>query len=497
MSGRIPPPPPTVTADPLSTANISIRRVVKTHSPIIVGAGPSGLAVAASLHRLSVPSIILERSDGIADLWRHRAYGRLFLHLPKAFCQLPHLPFPAHFPTYPSKADFLQYLHSYAHHFSLHPIFGCTVVAAHFDPAVSLWRVTTVWHHLSDQPVQSHSPSQMSESLSESSRSTSEESVGSSAEPEELEVVEYVSPWLVVASGENAEPVVPKLKGREEFKGSVLHSSEYKNGKAYMGKRVLVVGCGNSGMDLCLDLCEHGAMSFMSVRSGVSSPSTPPIVWFSSLDCPELRGWKNNDLFSDYDLLLLSCIVHVLPREMFGASTFGLAMKLLKWLPLRMVDMFLLMVVRMVIGNTEKYRLKRPELGPLEIKIMTGKTPVLDVGALTLIKNGRIQIVPEVESLTSNGAKFVDGREMGYDSVVFATGYRSNVATWLKDSDFISEDGKPKTPFPHGWKGKNEIFYVGFTGRGLPGTSADAIKIALDIAESWKKKNPESQNFVL
>nr|XP_029122962.1 indole-3-pyruvate monooxygenase YUCCA8 [Elaeis guineensis] len=409
MSGRIPPPPPTVTVDPLGTPNIPIRRVAEARSPIIVGAGPSGLAVAASLHRLSVPSIILERSDGIADLWRHRAYGRLFLHLPKAFCQLPHLAFPAHFPTYPSKADFVQYLHSYAHHFSLHPIFGCTVVAAHFDPAVSLWRVTT---------------------------------------PEELlEVVEYVSPWLVVATGENAEPVVPKLKGREEFKGSMLHSSEYKSGKEYKGKRVLVVGCGNSGMDLCLDLCEHGAMPFMSVRSAV----------------------------------------HVLPREMFGTSTFGLAMKLLKWLPLRMVDRFLLTVARMVIGNTEKYGLKRPELGPLELKNITGKTPVLDVGALTLIRNGRIQIVLEVESLTSNGAKFVDGREMGYDSVVFATGYRSNVTTWLQDSDFISEGGKPKTPFPRGWKGKNGLYCVGFTGRGLPGASADAIKIALDIAESWKK----------
>ncbi|XP_073100816.1 indole-3-pyruvate monooxygenase YUCCA8 isoform X2 [Elaeis guineensis] len=458
MSGRIPPPPPTVTVDPLGTPNIPIRRVAEARSPIIVGAGPSGLAVAASLHRLSVPSIILERSDGIADLWRHRAYGRLFLHLPKAFCQLPHLAFPAHFPTYPSKADFVQYLHSYAHHFSLHPIFGCTVVAAHFDPAVSLWRVTTVWHHLSGRPVQSNSPSQMSESLSESSRSTSEESVGSSAEPEELlEVVEYVSPWLVVATGENAEPVVPKLKGREEFKGSMLHSSEYKSGKEYKGKRVLVVGCGNSGMDLCLDLCEHGAMPFMSVRSAV----------------------------------------HVLPREMFGTSTFGLAMKLLKWLPLRMVDRFLLTVARMVIGNTEKYGLKRPELGPLELKNITGKTPVLDVGALTLIRNGRIQIVLEVESLTSNGAKFVDGREMGYDSVVFATGYRSNVTTWLQDSDFISEGGKPKTPFPHGWKGKNGLYCVGFTGRGLPGASADAIKIALDIAESWKKKYPERKNFVL
>ncbi|XP_073109329.1 indole-3-pyruvate monooxygenase YUCCA8-like [Elaeis guineensis] len=414
--------------------------------PIIVGAGPSGLAVAASLRRLSVPSVILERSDGIAELWRHRTYDRLSLHLPKAFCQLPHLPFPSHLPTYPSKADFLCYLHSYAHHFSLHPFFGCTVVAAHFDPTESLWRVTTV----SDLSLQSNPPSQWtwSDSLSESSHSTSE--MGG------LEVVEYVSPWLVVASGENAEPVVPELNGREEFKGSMLHSSKYRSGKEYKGKRVLVVGCGNSGMEMCLDLCECGAVPFMSVRSGV----------------------------------------HVLPREMFGTSTFGLAMKLLKWLPVRLVDRFLLMVARMVIGNTEKYGLKRPEVGPVELKNATGKTPVLDVGALSQIKKGRIQIVPEVESLTSNGAKFVDERELEFDSVVFATGYKSNVPTWLKDTDFFSEDGKPKTPFPHGWKGDDGLYSVGFTGRGLLGASADAIKTALDIAESWKNY-PESKHFIL
>ena len=78
---------------------------------------------------------------------------------------------------------------------------------------------------------------------------------------------------------------------------------------------------------------------------------------------------------------------------MFGTSTFGLAMKLLKWLPVRLVDRFLLMVARMVIGNTEKYGLKRPEVGPVELKNATGKTPVLDVGALSQIKKGRIQVV--------------------------------------------------------------------------------------------------------
>lgn len=84
--------------------------------------------------------------------------------------------------------------------------------------------------------------------------------------------------------------------------------------------------------------------------------------------------------------------VHVLPREMFGASTFGVAMKLLKWLPIKVVDRLLLLVAKMVLGDTEKHGLRRPKLGPLEIKSVTGKSPVLDVGAWSFIKSGNIKV---------------------------------------------------------------------------------------------------------
>lgn len=213
--------------------------------PIIVGAGPSGLAVAATLSRHAVPFTVLERSDGIADLWTNRTYDRLRLHLPKVFCELPHARFPPDFPTYPTKHDFLQYLRSYAARFAVAPLFGRTVTRARYDAEASLWRVTAV-------------------------SSSSSAAAGGGAAAETTTETEYVSPWLVVASGENAEVVVPTVKGRERFGGEVLHSSTYRSGERFKGMRVLVVGCGNSGMEMCLDLCEHGAMPFMSVRSGVS-----------------------------------------------------------------------------------------------------------------------------------------------------------------------------------------------------------------------------------
>ncbi|OAY80889.1 putative indole-3-pyruvate monooxygenase YUCCA4 [Ananas comosus] len=410
---------------------------VAVEGPIIVGAGPSGLAVAASLRVLSVPFVVVERSEGLAELWRTRTYDRLSLHLPKRFCHLPHLPFPRHFPTYPSKSYFLHYLHSYASRFRLAPHFRRAVTHARFDRAVSLWRVTALERRGAADPSPSPSPSSSSNSTSE-----------------EKEYVEYVAPWVVVATGENAEAVVPETKGRELFTGRVVHSSEYRSGEEYSGGKVLVVGCGNSGMEICLDLCEHGAMPFMSVRSGV----------------------------------------HLLPRDMFGTSTFGLVTKLLQWLPIKLVDRILLLAAKMVLGDTEKYGLKRPNLGPLETKHITGKTPVLDVGTLALIKAGKIQIVREVESLTSNGARFVDGSEKRFDAVIFATGYKSNVPLWLQDCDFFTADGKPKSPFPNGWKGENGLYCVGFTGRGLHGAGQDAVKVAQDIAQKWTNLSHNNNN---
>lgn len=85
--------------------------------------------------------------------------------------------------------------------------------------------------------------------------------------------------------------------------------------------------------------------------------------------------------------------VHILPRQMLGKSTFGLSMWLLKWLPMRLVDHLLLIVSRFMLGDTAKFGLDRPKLGPLELKNLSGKTPVLDVGTLAKIKSGDIKVL--------------------------------------------------------------------------------------------------------
>ncbi|KAK8654163.1 hypothetical protein V6N13_128136 [Hibiscus sabdariffa] len=364
--------------------DLSKRKWTLVNGPVIVGAGPSGLATAACLRDQGVPFVVLERAECIASLWQNRTYDRLKLHLPKQFCQLPKLPFPRDFPEYPTKKQFIGYLESYAKHFDINPKFNECVQSASYDETSGFWRVKTVSNKAK---------------------------------------FEYIAAglwWLP-------------------------------------GQKVLVVGCGNSGMELSLDLCNHNASPSMVVRSSV----------------------------------------HVLPREVFGKSTFEIAVSMMKWLPLWLVDKLMLVLAWLVLGNVEKYGLKRPAMGPLELKNTRGKTPVLDIGALEKIKSGDINVVPGIKRFSYKQVELVNSEKLDIDSVVLATGYRSNVPSWLQEGEFFCKNGFPKAPFPHGWKGKAGLYAVGFTRRGLSGAASDAIRIAQDIAKLWKDETNQHKNIAL
>ena len=127
-----------------------------------------------------------------------------------------------------------------------------------------------------------------------------------------------------------------------------------------------------------------------------------------------------------------------MPREILGKSTFEVAISLMKWLPLHMVDKMLLIIARLVLGNTEKYGLKRPCTGPLQLKNAAGKTPVLDIGALQKIRAGEIKVVTGIKKFRQGAVELVNGEVLEIDSVILATGYRSNVPSWLKVSRFFN-----------------------------------------------------------
>jgi indole-3-pyruvate monooxygenase len=201
---------------------------------VVVGAGPSGLSVAATLTNQSIPYIILERENCFASLWKKYSYDRLHLHLKKQFCELPHKPFPPSFPSYISKEKFLQYLDDYVSHFKINPLYHRTVESAEYDEGSEKWKVKAM-------------------------------------NKDSGEVEEYDGKFLVVASGETSDPFVPEIEGLKSFPGKVIHSTGFKNGKEFKDENVLVVGSGNSGMEIALDLINNGAKTSIVVRSPVIS----------------------------------------------------------------------------------------------------------------------------------------------------------------------------------------------------------------------------------
>ncbi|KAG0581308.1 hypothetical protein KC19_4G241700 [Ceratodon purpureus] len=386
---------------------------------IIVGGGPSGLAAAACLKSKGVPSLIIEKSDGIGSLWKYKAYDRLHLHIPKQFCELPLYPFPEDYPLYPNRQQFVTYLENYFHHFEMKALFNTKVNTAEYDAEFECWKVNV----------------------------ESSGKVGKDAG------MQLCARWLVVASGENAEAVSPAMAGLKDFHGPVVHSSNYKTGADYTGQRVLVVGCGNSGMEIALDLANFNANPSLVVRSPV----------------------------------------HILPREIFGTSTFAVAMRMMKSFPLWFTDMLLVWYTWAMLGDTTVYGFQRPKDGPMTIKCKQGKTPILDVGTFAKIKSGDIKVFPGVDHLTPHGACFENGESRDFDAIVLATGYRSNVPQWLKDDGgFFSEEGLPKNPSQGTWKGERGLYVAGLGRKGILGATFDAKNIAEDISRAYIAAELES-----
>lgn len=201
---------------------------------VIVGAGPAGLATSACLNKHSIPNIVLEKDDCHAPLWRKKTYDRLKLHLSKEFCNLPHMSFSSDLPTFVPRVGFLRYLDDYVTHMKIDIRCNRYVDDASYDVNGGKWRV----------------------------------SVKGTTSFVDDEI--YVADYLVVATGENCEAYIPKINGLESFEGEYIHCSNYLNGRPWYNKNVLVVGSGNSGMEISYDLSTWGANTSIVIRSPVS-----------------------------------------------------------------------------------------------------------------------------------------------------------------------------------------------------------------------------------
>ncbi|KAG0465246.1 hypothetical protein HPP92_019410 [Vanilla planifolia] len=191
-------------------------------------------------------------------------------------------------------------------------------------------------------------------------------------------------------------------------------------------------------MEIAFDLCSHGALPSISVRSEF----------------------------------------HVASREIIH---FG--MLLLKYrLPLSLVDKIVLALCKLMYGDLSKYGIIRPKEGVFFLKATEGRSAVIDVGTVKKIKTGDIQVLPGVSTIEGDRVVFSNGSSHYFDAIIFATGYRSVANNWLKDDgQLLNAKGLPTRRFPNHWKGDNGVYCVGFGNRGLDGISSDAKLVANDI----------------
>jgi len=328
---------------------------------IVIGAGPAGLAVAGQLAHRGLPFTILEASDYIGVAWRNH-YDRLHLHTVKQYSALPHLPYPANYPTYPSRLQVVEYLEQYAEHFGIKPRFNqrVTGIRRGTDGA---WQVQT-------------------------------------------ETDLFTAKNVVVSTGYNRLPNRPDLPGLPDFRGIVWHSADYRNGAAFRHEDVLVVGMGNTGAELALDLLEHDARPVISVRSPVN----------------------------------------LVRRDMFGRPTQPSAIFLNNF-PNWFYDFVTGISQKLTVGDLSAYGLGKPDR-PASADTRRGRIPVIDQGTLDQIKAGRIAVAPGIRRVNARTVTFADGSERPFDAIVLATGYRPGLTSILDktlSAAVLNERGYPKS----------------------------------------------------
>ena len=328
-----------------------------TSDAVIIGAGPAGLACAATMRATGLNVAVLEKADSVGAVWRHH-YDRLHLHTDRNHSALPDMAMPPDYPTYPSRGQMVAYLESYAERFNIQPIFSVEVARIRRDGA--LWRAET---------------------------------------PRGA----FTAPIVVVASGIACSPYRPSWPGEENYRGATIHSSEYRNPAPYTGKRVLVVGFGNSGGEIALDLADAGVDVALAVRSPVQ----------------------------------------VLPRDLLGFPILSWAI-LYRRLPARLVDLVNAPILRLAVGDIEKLGLRRAAKGPRQMVEKDGRVPLIDIGTLARIKDGSIKIRGGIDRFTADGVMFADHVAGKFDAVILATGFRADLRRLIPDVEGVfDQHGTP------------------------------------------------------
>jgi putative flavoprotein involved in K+ transport len=343
---------------------------------VIVGGGAAGLSTAGALRHAGLDAVVLDKDRQIGGTWARR-YDRLHLHTIRPLSGLAHFPIPRHLPRYLSRNQLVAYLRDYARRFDLKIIGGCAARKVRMA---------------SDRPR----PAWVVES----------------------DCGTWRCRVVVIATGHYGIPVVPDWPGRAEYRGPLIHSLEYRNGRAYAGKRVLVIGAGNSGTEIAADLAEHGA-----ALVAISIRTPPPIV----------------------------------PRDPFGTPIQRSGL-LLSRLPPWVGDRVAQIIPRLVFGNLARYGIDTPAWLPYSAR----HVPVIDVGFVAALKRGQVHVRPNVDHFTPTGVVYVDGRAEDFDAVIAATGFKTGLPELLDAPGTLDERGFPAYPSgqPTAQPG---LYFMGYT----------------------------------
>jgi Flavin-binding monooxygenase-like len=311
----------------------------------VIGAGLSGLAAIKNLREHGFAVDCYERETGVGGAWNWRharspVYASTHLLSSKPSSQFPDFPMPDHWPDYPHHSQMHGYLERYADHFGLreHIWFGTEVVRV--EPAeAGYWDVTT--------------------------------QVGQRERTSRYAAV-------VVANGHLWSPNLPDYEGLAEFRGEVIHASAYQDAAQLRGKKVLVVGGGNTGCDLAVEAATQAARCWHSTRRG---------YWYA----PKYLSGRPTDQVNDGVLALR--------------------------LPLRVRQWFVQRLLRRTIGDLTRFGLPRPDHRIYETHPIVNSLLVYYVG------HGSITPVPDVARFDRYGVQLADGQTVEPDLVVLATGY--------------------------------------------------------------------------
>ncbi|MFE0855917.1 flavin-containing monooxygenase [Streptomyces mutabilis] len=345
----------------------------------VIGAGPGGLAAAQALRARGLRAVVLERADHVGASWR-RHYDRLRLHTTRRLSALPGLKMPRRFGRWPARDDVVRYLEKYADVHHLEIVTGVEVFRVERAPDGAGWTL-----HASGGR-------------------------------------ELTGAAVVVATGYNHTPRVPDWPGRSTFTGEFRHAAEYRNAAPYAGRDVLVVGVGNTGAEIAVDLVEGGA-----ARVRLSVRTAPHIVRRST------AGW---------------------PAQYNGV--------LARRLPAGLVDRLARPLARISTPDLSAHGLPRPE-GGLLTRAAEGAIPVQDAGLIDAVRRGRVEVVAAVEGFEDGKVLLADGTRTAPDAVIAATGYLRGLEGLVGHLGVLDARGRPSARGARTPPDAPGLYFTGFT----------------------------------